>query len=447
MHQDTQSLELLDNLIGRARSLGADAADAVLVDGASLSLAWRMGALERLERSEDADIGLRVFVGKRQACVSSSDRSTTALDELAKRAVAMARAAPDDPYCGLAGPEQVIGNVPRIDIFSDAEPDAEALTAWAAAAEDAARAVPGVTNSEGAEAAWGRNRIAIAASNGFAQNYAVSYTSLSASVLAGTGTGMERDYDFRTAVYAEDMPDPADIGRTAGEKAVRRLNPQKMASGRFPVVFDPRVSGSMVGHFAGAINGSAVARGTSFLKDMMGKRVFADGIVIVDDPHRPRGLRSKPFDAEGIANKRRNLIENGVLTSWILDLATARQLGLETTGHAARGTGGPPSPSATNLHMAAGAISRDALIGGIERGLYVTEMMGFGVNPVTGDYSRGAAGFLIEDGQLAHPVSELTIAGNLKDMFLNITPADDLEFRYGTNAPTLRIDGMTVAGK
>jgi len=274
----------------------------------------------------------------------------------------------------------------------------------------------------------------------------MSSHSLSASVLAGEGTGMERDYDFSSAVHGADLRDPADVGRGAGERAVRRLGARKMPTAQVPVIYDSRVAGGLVRHLTGAINGAAIARGTSFLKDRMGDQVFANSIRIVDDPLRPRGLRSKPFDGEGIATRTKNLIEDGRLMTWLLDLASARQLGLETTGNAARGTGGPPGPAATNVYLAAGSLTPDALIADIDSGFYVTELIGMGVNGVTGDYSRGASGFWIEKGKISFPVSEMTVAGNLKQMFRALTPADDLVFRFGTDAPTVRIDGMTVAG-
>ena len=440
-------LALLDSILTKAKQAGAETADALVADGTSLSLGWRLGKLENLDRSEGGDLGLRVFIGKKQAVVSSSDLSEKAIDELVEQAVNMAKAAPEDPYCGIAEPSQIADRFPELALSDTAEPDVEQLKAWAAAAEDAARAVDGVTNSEGADASWGRSTVALAATNGFSGTYSIPRYSLSASVLAGEGTGMERDYDYATTVFLNDLPDPAKIGRTAGEKAVARLNPRKVGSGQFPVLFDPRCSNSLLGHLGGAINGSSIARGTSFLKDRLGEQIFPDGITVVDDPHRAKGMKSKPFDAEGIANQRCNIIDNGVLTTWVLDLASARQLGLESTGHAARGTGGPPSPSLTNFHMEPGSLSREALIKQAGTGFYVTEMMGMGVNGVTGDYSRGASGYWIKNGELVYPVSELTIAGNLKDMFMNLTPADDLEFKYATNAPTLRIDGMTVAGK
>lgn len=439
-------LNLLEDLIRKAKAAGADAADAVLFDSASVSLTQRLGQPERLERSESGDLGLRVFLGKRQAIVSSTDRSARALEELVDRAVAMARVVPEDPFCGLADPEQLARSWPDLDVCDPAEPSADEMIEHARIAEEAARAVDGVTNSEGADSGWSRSTIAIAASNGFAGSYAVSRRSLSVSVLAGSGTAMERDYDYDSKVYGSDLRAAAEIGREAGERAVRRLNPRKVKSQRVPVVFDPRVSRSLLGHLVGGISGPAVARGTSFLKDRMGQRVFAEGVTIVDDPYVRRGLRSRPFDAEGVAVQKRTVIDGGHLATWLLDLRSARQLGLETTGNASRGTSGPPGPSPSNFYMERGARSRDAILGEIASGLYVTEMMGSGVNGVTGDYSRGASGFWIENGRIAYPVSELTVAGNLKEMFLNLEPADDLEHRYGMDAPTIRIDGMTVAG-
>ncbi len=436
----------LSDLLDAAERGGADAADAVFFEAAAVSVAQRLGKSEKLERSESRDLGLRVLVGKRQAMASTTDLAKPALDEVVERALAMARAAPEDPYCGIADAEALVRQTPDLDICDDDEPSAETLVSRAQEAEDAARAVPGVSNSEGAEAAWSRSTIAVAASNGFARSYAVSSQSIAAAVLAGEGTAMERDYDFDTAVYGSDLRTPAEIGRNAGERAVKRLGARKMETAQVPVVYDPRVSGGLVRHLAAAINGVAVARGTSFLKDRMGERIFPQGIRIVDDPHRKRGLRSKPFDGEGIANARHAVVEDGVLKTWILDLSSSRQLGLETTGHAARGTSSPPSPSVTNLYMEPGSKSLEAMIGEIDNGLYITELIGMGVNGVTGDYSRGATGYWIENGAIAFPVSELTVAGNLTHMFANLAPADDLRFRFGIDAPTIRVDGMTVAG-
>ncbi len=438
--------EILDDLLQRARAKGADAADALLVEGTSSSLSCRLGEPEDLERSEGYDLGLRVLVGKRQAVVSSSDFSAEGLSELLDRAVAMARAVPEDAYAGLADPDQLATEIPDLDEFDPAEPSAEQMIEMARACEDAARAVPGITNSEGAELGFGKSIVYLAGTNGFSGTRQGSRFSIGVSVVAGEGTMMERDYEYSSTVWLSDLDDPAEVGRKAGENTIRRLNPKKAESAQLPIVYDPRVASSLIGHFSGAINGQSVARGTTFLAGKMGEQVFADGITIVDDPLKKRGLRSKPFDGEGVQTKTRNLIDNGILTTWVLDLATSRQLGLETTGHASRGTGGPPSPSATNVHLAAGSVSKADLIGAIDNGFYVTELIGMGVNNVTGDYSRGAGGFWIENGEIAYPVNEVTIAGNLKDMFMHMTPADDLEFKRATNAPSVRVDGMTIAG-
>ena len=439
--------ELLQALIHKARAAGADAADALLVDQASLSVAWRLGKPEKVERSESGDVGLRVFIGKRQAMVSSSDRGTEALEDLVARAVAMARIVPEDPFCGLAEPGQLARDMPALDVFDAAEPAPEVLVDWASRAEDSARAVPGVTNSEGAEAGWSSSRVVLAASNGFTHSYRMSRSQISVSVLAGDAAqGMERDYDYAQAVYFSDLRQPEDVGHSAGHRTVRRLGARKARTARVPVVLDPRVSAGVIGHLAGAINGASIARGTSFLKDRLGQPVLPRGLNVIDDPHRPRGLRSKPCDGEGVANRRRFIVEDGVLTTWILDLRSARQLSLQTTGHASRGTSAPPSPSATNLWLEPGQVTVAEMISDIPQGFYVTELFGMGVNGVTGDYSRGAAGFWIDGGEIAYPVNEVTVAGNLKDMLLNLTPANDLVFRYGVDAPTLRIDGMTIAG-
>jgi PmbA protein len=439
-------IDLLQDVIGKALKAGADAADAVLVEGTSLSHARRLGKTEKLERSEGQDLGLRVLVGKQQAIVSSSDRSPKMLAELVERTVAMARAVPEDPFCGLADPSEIARDWPALDMLDPAEPSAETLIERARAAEEAALAVPGITNSEGAEAGWGRSRVAIAASNGFIGGYCGSHHAISASVIGGSGNGMERDYDFANSVYGADLRDPAEIGKRAGERTIRRLGARKMPTCRCPVVFDPRVARGFISHLLGAISGPSIARGTSFLRDKLHQRIFPETITITEDPHRQRGHRSKPFDAEGIANRRRALVDKGVLTTWLLDLRSARQLGMKTTGHAARGTASPPSPAATNIWIEPGAVSPAELMADIKNGFYVTELMGMGVNGITGDYSRGAAGFWIENGQIAHPVSEMTVASNLNDMFGRMAVANDLEFRVGADSPTLRIDDLTVAG-
>jgi PmbA protein len=441
-----QALDLLTDLIQRAKRAGADHADGVLFEGISIAHAQRLGEIEKLERSEGYDLGLRVLIGRRQAIVSSNDRSAAALDALVERAIAMARVVPEDEFCGIADPSEIARDWPELDMVDPDEPATAVLIERAAEAEQSARAVAGVTNSDGAEASWSYSRVALAASNGFAGGYAGSGHGVSVSVIAGTGDGMEREYDWSSAVYGADLQAADLVGKRAGERAVRRVGARKMPTARVPVVYDPRVASGLVGHLAGAISGPSIARKTSFLKDKMGQQLFPAAIQIIDDPHRPRGHRSKPFDGEGIANRRRALIENGVLTTWLLDLRSARQLGLKTTGHASRGTSSPPGPSTTNLYLAAGTISPKDLIADIESGLYVTSLMGQGVNGVTGDYSRGASGFWIEKGEIAFPVNEITVAGNLVEMFRNITAADDLEFRGGVNSPTLRVEGMTVAG-
>jgi PmbA protein len=436
----------LEQLISAARRAGADAADALIVNSVSASVSYRLGKLEDVERAESSDLGLRVFVGQRVAFVSSTDLTPRGLAELPERAVGMARLAPEDRYACLAPAELLARSLPDLEIEDTDEPSAEVLVERARAVEGAAMAVSGITNSEGGGASFGRTAIALATSEGFFGRYGATSHSIGVAVLAGEGTAMERDYESVSSRRNIDLEPAENVGRRAGERTVARLNPRKVKSQPVPVVYEPRVASGLLGHFAGAISGASVARGVTFLKDSMGEQVFASDIAIVDDPHRLRGLRSKPFDGEGARNRSLSLIENGVLQTWLLDCASARQLGLTTTGHAARGTGGPPAPSATNLYMEPSQRSRDELLGDIRNGLYITELIGMGVNGVTGDYSRGAAGFWIENGMIAYPVSGITIAGNLKDIFRNITPANDLEFRYGINAPTLRVEGMTVAG-
>jgi PmbA protein len=379
--------------------------------------------------------------------VSTGDLARASLERLVERAVAIAKAVPEDRHAGLADPDQVAREIPSLDLDDGQEPDTDDLARQAAAAEDAALAHPRITNSEGAEARWSRARTTLVASNGFAGASARSSHSIGASVIAVANGAMERDYEYRTVVRARDLPDPAEVGRKAAERAAARLNPRKSGSKPVPIVFDPRVAGSMVRHLASAISGPAVARGTTFLKDQLGQAVFAPGVTIVDDPLRPDGLRSRTFDAEGIRAEPCRLVDHGVLTTWLLDCASARQLGLSTTGHAVRDVSSAPSPAPANAYVEPGLVSPDELIGDIKEGLYVIEMLGMGVNMVTGDYSRGATGFWIENGRVGWPVSEVTIAGDLVEMFARLTPASDLEFRYGIDAPTLRIDGMTVAGR
>jgi PmbA protein len=446
MAQSSNRSELLQDLIARAKKSGADTADALMVESTMLGASVRLGKVESTERSETQDLGLRVMVGKRQAVVSTTDTSAKALDPLVERVVAMAKVAPEDPYCGLADSAQLATSLPDLELDDGSDLGADVQIARAQQAEEAALAIDGVTNSGGAGSSFGRAAVTLATSDGFTGHYSGTNHSFSCSVLAGEGTAMERDYDYSTARHLGDLEDPAQIGRQAGEKAVRRLNPQKVKSCQVPIIYDPRVSGGLVGHFAGAISGASVARGTSFLKDAMGEAVFGPNICITDDPLKKRGRGSKPFDGEGVATGPLTLIDGGRLTTWLLDCSTAKQLGLASNGRAARGTGGTPSPSTTNLTLEPGMLSPDELIADIKSGFYVTEMIGMGVNGITGDYSRGASGFWIEDGKLTFPVSEVTVAGNLKDMFAELTPANDLVFRAATNAPTVRIEGMTVAG-
>ena len=442
---DAQS-RLLD-LINAARRAGADAADALYHGDRSTDVHVRLGQLENVDQSEGEEIGLRVFVGQRSASVSASDLAPESLRTLAERAVAMAGQAPEDAYAGLAPADRLLRDPgPDLDLDDGQEPDPASLKARALLAEDWARAVAGVSNSEGASASAGRSQIALATSHGFTGGYTASAHSVSSSMLAEQDGQKQRDGAWHWVRHLELLDDAETVGRQAGERAVARLGARKLPSGPMPIVFDPRVGGSLIGHLLGAISGPAIARKTSFLLDRLGELVFAAGINVVDDPHRLRGLRSRPFDGEGLPTSATRLIDAGRLTGWLMDSASARQLGLAPSGHAARGTGGPPGVSASNVHVEAGTASRDDLIGGISRGFYVTELIGQGVNGVTGDYSRGAGGFLIENGKLGHPVAEVTIASNLKDMFLHMIAANDLDFRHAVNTPTLLIEEMTVAG-
>ncbi|MBN8830398.1 MAG: TldD/PmbA family protein [Sphingomonadales bacterium] len=442
-----EALDRAQSLVSAARRAGADAADAVYGCDASSGVTVRLGELEDVERSESEHIGLRVFVGRRSASVSSSDLAQRTLDTLVERVVAMAKEAPEDPYAGLAPEDRLMRKkLPALDIEDHEEPDPALLRARALEAEESARAVTGVTNSEGAGAGFGRAQMALATSHGFAGAYAGTSHSIWASVIAGEGAGMQRDYASNSARHLDDLEEPESVGARAGARAVARLNPSRIASGTMPVIFDPRIGNSLIGHLLGAITGPSVTRKASFLLDCRGERILPEGLSIIDDPLRPRGLRSRPFDGEGLPTAARRLIDGGVLVDWLLDSASARQLGLQPTGHATRG-GGAPGAGATNVHLEGGTATARELMSGIARGLYVTELIGHGVNPVTGDYSRGASGFLIENGSVGHAVAEVTIAGNLKDMFARLVAANDLQFRYAINVPTLRIDGMTIAGE
>ena len=447
LFDQTALTDRAERLVNAALKTGADAADAVAVRSMSLSVEVRDGAVEESERAEGDDLGLRVLVGHRQAVVSTNDLAGDASVALAERAVAMARAAPEDKFAGLADGALLAHDFPDLDLLDPDLPSVAELEAMAKTAEQAALTIKGVAKSGGASASAGIGGMVLVTSHGFRGAYLGSRHGISMTAIAGEGTGMERDYDYSSSLHAADLDSPEKIGRTAGERAVERLNPRKVSTRKVPVVFDPRISGSLVSHLASAANGASVARKTSFLRDKMGAKLFDDGIRIVDDPLRKRGLRSHPFDGEGVAHRRLALVDDGVLHSWLLDCSTARELGLTTTGHASRGVSSVPSPSPSNLHMEPGRQSPEDLIADIDDGFYVTDLIGMGVNMVTGDYSRGASGFWIENGKRTYPVSEVTIAGHLFDIFRTLTPANDLEFRYSTNAPTLRFEGLTVAGQ
>ena len=438
---------LAQRLVEAARKAGADAADAVAVRGVSQGVEVRDGKVESSERSEGDDVGLRVLVGKRQAVVSTNDVGGDNVARLAERAVAMARLAPDDAYVGLADPALLARDFADLDLIDPVAVSIDELERRAVAAEQAGLAVQGVTKSGGASASAGIGGMVLATSTGFVGAYLRSSHGISMTAISGEGTGMERDYDYSSAIHAADLDAPEAIGRSAGERAVKRANPRKAATTKAPVVFDPRVSGSLVGHLVGAANGASIARKTSFLKDKLGQQLFDKSIRIIDDPLRVRGLRSQTFDAEGVATQTRAIVDDGRLTTWLLDCATARELGLTTTGHAHRGVSSSPSPGAYNLHMEAGEPTPEELIADIKEGFYVTDLIGSGVNGVTGDYSRGASGFWIENGRLTYAVSEMTIAGHLFEIFKSMRAANDLTFRFGVNAPTVRIEGLTIAGR
>ncbi len=436
---------LVAELVAAARRAGADAADAILVGNVSLSVSVRNERVDSVERAESRDVGLRAFVGQRAAIVSASSLMPSQFAQLAERAVAMARVVPEDRFAELSS-QCGSADAAGLDLEDGSEPDTSALTERALAAEAAALGVHGVTQSGEASAGYGRTDIVLVTSDGFQGAYSRTGHSVSASALAGAGTAMQRDYDFHSTVHSADLDDAAAIGRCAGERAVARMNPARPRTGRMPVVWDPRVATSLIGHLVAAVNGSAVARGTSFLKDRLGERIMRGGIGVIEDPRRVRALRSRPFDGEGLPTRALAIVEDGVLQSWVLDRRSARQLGLASTGHASRGTSGPPSPSTTNLVLSPGTMSAGELIADIAEGLYVTEMMGSAVSGITGDYSRGASGFMIRGGALAEPVAEITVAGNLLDMFREMAPANDLVLRRGVDSPTVRIDGLTVAG-
>ncbi len=439
-------LSLAEQTVGIARAAGADAADALAIQSADVSTSIRHGKPEAIERAESNGIGLRVFVGESSATLSTSDTRPDALKALAEQAVAIARAAPADPFARLADAAQLAKNIAAIDLADEASPSIEYLQQLARETEEAGRSISGITNSEGADASASRYQVALATSHGFVGGYESSAYSLSASLIAGSGDAMQRDYDYATMRHLNDLPSAESIGINAANRALARLSPRKIPSQQAVVYFEPRVGKQLISAFVGAISGSSITRGTSFLKEAMGEQIFADNLFITDDPLRPRGLSSRPFDAEGIAGVKRDFIEYGKLTSWLLDTRSANQLGLTTTGHASRGLASAPHPSCTNLYLHGGKQTPDELFAALGDGFYVTETIGHGANLLTGDFSVGAGGFWLEGGKKTFPISEVTIAGNLRDMFKSLVAANDLEFRYGVNVPTLAIPQLTIAG-
>ena len=434
------------SLVDRAIGAGATAADVLYVGDQSSAVQVRLGEIENVNRSEGEEIGLRLFVGQRSASAASSDLSDEALAILVERCLAMATEAPEDSFAGLAPSDRLQrGALPALDCDDPAEPDPDALFSRALEAEKAALAVAGVTNSSGSGASVSASTIALATSGGFSGAYRATGHGCSAVMIAGEGATMQRDHAWHSARYLSDLESASEIGQRAGKRAVARLNPIRPKAGKYPVIFDPRVSATLLGHFSGAISGSAIARKTSFLEDRLGTQLFAPGVTIVDDPLRLRGLRSRPFDGEGVTVSRQELVTAGRLNSWIAESASARQIGIAPTGHAARGVGGAPSASPSNLYLAAGTRSRAEILATFDEAVLIIELIGQGVNAVTGDYSRGAVGFMVRGGEIAEPVAEITIASNLVEMFATLEPASDLELRHGIDAPSLLIPEMTVA--
>ncbi|ARE41426.1 TldE protein, part of TldE/TldD proteolytic complex [Rhodovulum sp. P5] len=447
MPQDIETLA--HALLDAARKAGADAADAIVAEGASLSIDVRKGVLEQAERAEGIDLGLRVLIGQRQSCVSASDARAETLAEMAQRAVAMAREAPEDATIGLADPAALARDfdTAALELADPSpEPDPAALEDDARRAEAAALAVPGVSQADSCSAGYSNRRLHIAATNGFSGGYARTGRSVSCMAISGTGTGMERDWHAESRVFQGDVLDASAVGQLAGERAAARAGARRPKTGAYPVLFDERISSSLIGHLLSAINGNAIVRGASWARDLLGEPVLPETLSLVEDPHRPRISGSRPFDAEGLPTARRLIVDKGILTGWVLDLATARKLGLESTANAVRGTSSPPSPAAGNLTLTPGTASRDELLAEMGTGLLVTSLIGSTINPNTGDYSRGASGFWVENGEIAYPVNECTIAGSLPDMLRRITPANDARDHLSRRVPSLRVEGLTLAG-
>ncbi len=442
--------KLTGALLEAARTAGAEGADALAVSGRALSIEVLNGALEHAERSEGVDIGLRVLIGPRQACVAASDTKPETLVEMAERAVAMAREAPEDDSIGLAEPGQLARewDLAVLELADPAdEPDPAALEHAALEAESAALAVRGVSQVQASGASYSRRKIHLATSNGFSGGYARTDNMIYSVAITGEGLSMERDHAAESRSFRADLPPAAEIGRLAGERAVARKGATRPPTGAWPVLFDERVSATLIGHLLAAINGTAIVRGSSWLRDALGEQVLPTGLSLIEDPFRPRISASRPFDGEGLPSRRREIVKDGVLAGWTLDLATARRLGMESTANASRGTAAPPSPAAGNVALTQGGQSRDALIRDMGTGLLVTSLMGASINPTTGDYSRGAAGFWVENGEIARPVNECTIAGNLRDMLLSLRPANDARAHRSRMVPSLLVEGLTIAGE
>lgn len=446
----TNSLDdLTQQLLDAAQKAGADGADALAVDGTSVSIDVLHGKLEHAERSEDIDIGLRVLVGQRQACVSASDISTQTIQTMAERAVAMAKEAPEDPNIAQATAEMLASDwdLAALDLQDPtAEPDPADLERDAAEAEAAALAVEGVTQVSSSSAGYGRHQFHLATSNGFSGGYGRTHRAISTVAITGEGATMERDYAGEMRSFQADLPSAVEVGTKAGRRTVERAGARKPPTGAFPVLYDERISSSLIGHLLSAVNGAMIARGSSWLRDALGEQVLPDGIDLIEDPHRPRISGSRPFDGEGLATRVRKIIDNGTLTGWTLDIATANKLGLNSTASASRGTSSPPSPSISNVTLTQGKSTKMDLTAQMGTGLLVTSMIGSTINPTTGDYSRGASGFWVENGQIAYPVNECTIAGNLRDMLRRIIPANDAEAHLSRMVPSLLVEGMTIAG-
>lgn len=443
-----QQQNFIKNLITQAKKAGATDADAIFVDSTSVGVQVRNGQIEELERSEAKTVGLRVFIDKQVSTVSTTDLQPHNIEKLVEQAISMAKILPEDPFAELPEPSNKPYIDPqKLDLYDASEQSTKIMVEQARATEAAALAVQGITNSMGGSCSYGKTSMTLANSKGFFGHYQRTSHSLAACVLAGSGTDMQRDYDYHSAVHLNDLESPESIGRSAAQKTLAKLHPQRPKTGNFPVIFHPRVANSILSHLASAINGQAITKGTSFLKDYMGELIFPSNITIIDNPYKIKGLASRPFDAEGLYPEELKLVDKGKIANWLLDNRTAKQLGLQSNGHATRGPSSPPSPTTTNLYVLPGNETPDELMQDISEGIYVTELIGSSVNIVTGDYSRGASGFMIRNGKLAEPIMEFTLASNLKNMFAKVRVANDLDFRYTTNSPTLRIDGMSIAGQ